>query len=215
MFRVLTIAREYGSGGGLIGRSISEQLGWKLLDKAFIENTARAAKVDSELAQRLDERTDSWLERIGRQGLWRAFEGIVTVSPVDLFDAETMVGLAQNMIQEAYQRGNCVIVGRGAQCVLQDRQDVFHVFIYAPWPERVARIRGRLPGQTGIEELIRSMDRQRADYIRTYFRCNWMDPHLYHLMICSGLGEGQVESTIIEALASGGYQCTSSVDERA
>ena len=204
MFRVLTVAREYGSGGALIGRSISEKLVWKLLDKAFIENTARAAKVDSELAQRFDERTDSWLERIARQGFWRAFEGIVSVSPSDLFDAETMAGLAQNMIQEAYQQGNCVIIGRGAQCVLQDHKDAFHVFIYAPWAERVARIQWRVPGKTDIEELIRSMDRQRAGYIRTYFGCNWMDPHLYHLMICSGLGEDQVQSTIIEALASGG-----------
>ena len=205
MFRVLSIAREYGSGGALIGRSISEQLGWKLLDKAFIENTARAAKVDARLAQRFDERTDSWLERLSRQGLWRgAFEGVAVVGQQDFFDAEAMAALAQNMIEEAYRRGNCVIVGRGAQCVLQDRQDAFHVFIYAPWAEKVARIRQRLPAQTDIEETIRSTDRQRADYIRTYFKCNWMDPHLYHLMICSGLGEDLVESTIVAALASGG-----------
>ena len=207
MFRVLTIAREYGSGGALIGRSISEQLGWKLLDKAFIENIARAAKVDPQLARRFDERTDSWLQRLAHQGagLWRgAFEGAVIVARPDFFDAETMAALAQNMIDVAYQRGNCVIVGRGAQCVLRGRKDAFHVFIYAPWAEKVARIRQRLPEQTDIEGMIRSMDRQRADYIRTYFGCNWMDPHLYHLMICSGLSEDQVESTIIEALASGG-----------
>jgi cytidylate kinase len=205
VFRVLTIAREYGSGGALIGRSISEQLGWKLLDKAFIENIARAAKVDPQLARRFDERTDSWLERLSRHGLWRgAFEGVAIVSQPDCFDAETMAALAQNMIKEAYQRGNCVIVGRGAQCVLQDRKDAFHVFIYAPWAERVARVQQRLRGKTDIEELIRSTDRQRADYIRTYFRCNWMDPHLYHLMISSQLGEDLVESTTIEALASGG-----------
>ena len=97
-----------------------------------------------------------------------------------------------------------MIVGRGAQCVLRDRKDAFHVFIYAPWAERVARIRQRLPDQKNVEELIRSTDRQRADYIRTYFQCNWMDPHLYDLMICSGLGEDVVESQIIDALASGG-----------
>jgi cytidylate kinase len=207
MFRALTIAREYGSGGAAIGRSISEQLGWKLLDRGFIESIARAAKVDPQLARRFDERTDSWLERLAHQGagLWRgAFEGAVIVTHPDFFDAETMAALARNLIQEAYQQGNCVIVGRGAQCVLQDRKDAFHVFVYAPWAERIARIRQRLPGQTDIEELIRSTDRQRADYIRTYFRCNWVDPHLYHLMICSGLGEDLVESTIIEALASGG-----------
>ena len=134
MFRVLTIAREYGSGGAAMGGRVSERLGWTLLDKAFIENIARAAKVDPQLARQLDERTDTWLERLGRQGFWRgAFEGIAVGSPPDFFDAETMSALAQSMIEEAYQRGNCVIVGRGAQCVLRKRKDVFHVFIHAPW----------------------------------------------------------------------------------
>ncbi len=115
-----------------------------------------------------------------------------------------MAALARNMIGVAYQEGNCVIIGRGAQCVLQERKDAFHVFIYAPWAERVARVCERLPGHKDVEELIRSTDRQRADYIRTYFGRNWMDPHLYHLMISSQIGEDQVESTIVEGLASGG-----------
>lgn len=205
MFRVLTIAREYGSGGAFIGRRIADQLGWTLLDKVFIEDIARAAKVDPQLARRLDERTDSWLERLGRQGLWRgALEGIAIVGQPDVFDAATMAALAQAMIEEAHQRGNCVIVGRGAQCVLKGREDAFHVFIYAPWAERVARIQRRLPDKTDIEDLIRTTDRQRGDYIRTYFGCNWMDPHLYHLMLSSGLGEDVAISTIIETLASGG-----------
>lgn len=201
MFRVLTISREYGSGGGDIGRRISERLGWKLLDKEFIENIARDVKVDPRFARRFDERTDSWPERL-RRGLWHgAFERVAAVTEADFFDAETMVALAQNLIEEAYRQGDCVIIGRGAQCALQNRKDVFHVFIYAPWHERLARVRRRLPGKTGLEELIRSIDRQRADYIRTYFGCNRMDPHLYQLMICSALGEDQVESTIIELLA--------------
>jgi hypothetical protein len=116
MFRVLTIAREYGSGGAVVGRHIAERLGWKLLDKAFIDNIAHAAKVDPRLARRFDERTDSWLQRLAHQGagLWRgAFEGAVMVTHPEFFDAETMAALAQNMIEEAYRRGNCVIVGRG------------------------------------------------------------------------------------------------------
>jgi len=204
MFRVLTIAREYGSGGAAIGRKISQQLGWKLLDKAFIENVARTENVDPQLARQYDERLDSWVERLGH-GLWRGgFEGVAVIAQPDVFDGQTMAALAQNMIQKAYLEGDCVIVGRGAQCILQDRADAFHVFVYAPWAQKVARICDRLPGEKDVEEVIRSMDRQRADYIRTYFRCNWKDPHLYHLMICSELGEDVVQSQIIEALASGG-----------
>ncbi len=205
MYRVLTIAREYGSGGGLIGRAISERLGWKVLDKAFIENVARAAKVDPQLARRFDERTDSWLERLSHQGLWRgAFNGVAAVTEQDFFDAQTMASLERNMIEDAYRRGGAVIVGRGAQCVLQGCKDAFHVFIYAPWAEKVARVRQRLPGQTNVEDLIQKKDHERRDHIRTFFGVDWKDPHLYDLMISSQLGDESVESTIIHALASGG-----------
>ncbi len=71
MFRVLTVAREYGSGGGDIARKISEKLGWRILDKALIEGIANVARVDPELARRYDERIDSWMHRVSRRGLWR------------------------------------------------------------------------------------------------------------------------------------------------
>jgi cytidylate kinase len=190
MLRVLTVAREYGSGGGRIALNIAEKLGWRLLDKALVEQVARAAQVDPQLAQRYDECVDSRLHRIARRGLWRgAFEGVATVTDAEFFDAETMAALERNLITEAHARGNCVIVGRGAQCVLQDRQDVLHTFVYAPLSERIARVRERLPAAEDIERLIRSTDQQRADHVRVYFGCNWNDPHLYHILISSELGE--------------------------
>lgn len=200
MFRVLTISREYGSGGAEIGLYIAQQLGWRVLDKAFIDNIARAVNVDPKLARRFDECTDSWLERL-RHGLWRgAFEGVAPVTGADFFNAETMAALARNMIEEAHQQGNCVIIGRGGQCVLHNRKDVLRAFIYAPWDERVACVRQRLPDETAIEELIRSADRRRTNYIRTYYGCNRMDLHLYQLMINSALGKDSVISIIFKAL---------------
>jgi len=205
MFRVHTIAREYGSGGASIARKISERLGWDLLDKALLLEIAQAMRVEPELVRQYDERVDSWLHRISRRGLWHgAFEGVAAVAEEDFFDAETAAELARRVIEAAYERGNCVIVGRGAQCVLQDRADAFHVFIYAPWRERIARIRQRIPAETDVEGLIRSTDRQRADYIRLHFGCDWSDPHLYHMLISSELGEDEVASIIVEAITRGG-----------
>ena len=205
MFRVLTVAREYGSGGGLIARKIAERLGWNLLDKGLVERIARIAQVDPELAQQYDERVDSWLHRAGRRGLWHgAFEGVATITGLEVFDAEAMAALGRDLITEAHSRGDCVIVGRGAQCVLQDRKDVLHVFIYAPWLERTARVQERLTAAADIEQLIRLTDQQRADYIRMYFGCNWNDPHLYHLLISSEFGEDNVARMIIDAIQRGG-----------
>jgi cytidylate kinase len=204
MFRVLTIAREYGSGGGSIARRVAERLGWNLLDKTLVERIARAAQVDPELAQRYDERIDSWLHRISRKGLWYGgFDAVAAFSGTQVFDAETMVALARTLIEEACAGGNCVIVGRGSQCVLQDRKDVLHVFIYAPWPERVARVRERTPAAADVESLIRTVDQQRAGYIRTYFDCDWTDPHLYHMLLSSELGDENVARIIVEAIQCG------------
>jgi cytidylate kinase len=208
MFRVLTVAREYCSGGGSIARRVAERLGWNLLDAALVEAIARSAQVDPDLARRYDERVDSWLHRVSRRGLWRgAFEGVALAADAMVFDAETMAALGKSLIVEAHSRGNCVTVGRGAQCVLQDRKDVLHVFVYAPWRERVARARRRAPSVANIDQSIRSTDQQRADYIRLYFGCDWKDLHLYQMLVSSELGEERVAETIVDAIERGGKSC--------
>ncbi len=201
MFRVLTVAREYGSGGADIAWRISERLGWKLLDRALVDAIARAAQVDPELVRQYDERIDSWIHRVSRRGLWHgAFEGVPALSATAIFDCETMTALARSLIENAYTEGKCVIVGRGGQCVLQSRKEAFHVFIYAPCADRVSRVGRRVPAGTDIESLIRATDRQRAGHIRAHFGCNWSDPHLYHMLISAELGEEAAAEIIIDTL---------------
>jgi cytidylate kinase len=190
MFRVLTVAREYGSGGASMARKISESLGWELLDKALILEVARSMHAEAELIGQYDERVDSWVHRVSRRGLWHgAFEEVAAVAEGAILDAETVAERARTIIEAAYKKGNCVIVGRGGQCVLQDRADAFHVFIYAPWSGRVARIRQREPRAADVDELITATDRQRAEYIQLHFGSDWANPHLYHMMLSSGAGE--------------------------
>jgi cytidylate kinase len=144
VFRVLTVAREYGSGGGRIARNIAQRLEWNLLDKARSKQSRDPLKWIPNSPLRYDERVDSWVHRISRRSLWHgAFEGVATVTDTDFFDAETMALRAQDLIREAHARGNCVIVGRGGQCALQNRPNVLHVSVYAPLSERITRGRGR------------------------------------------------------------------------
>jgi cytidylate kinase len=200
----LTVAREYGSGGGRIASMIAERLEWTLLDQTLVERAAWAAEVEPHLAQRYDERVDSWLHRIGRNGLWNgAFEGVATAADEKVLDAATMASLERRLITEAHAKGNCVIVGRGAQCVLQDRQDTLHVFVYAPFRQRVARVRRRVPAAKDAGRLIRSIDQQRADHIRMYFGCNWSNPHLYHMLVSSEFGEEDAARLIMETIHCG------------
>jgi cytidylate kinase len=141
-FRALTIAREYGSGGAEIAGIVASRLGWTLVDQALLAEVGSKAKVPAGSIADLDEQVDPWLYRIMRRLWGTGADGYSAITPpADLLDADAVAALTNLVIQEAYLAGHCVIVGRGAQCVLKGKDDVFHVFIYADWNDRVRRIR--------------------------------------------------------------------------
>src|SRR5208283_2489534 len=166
-YRVLTVNREFGSGGGRIAQTIAGWLGWKLLDKDIIDAIAYAAHVDSNVVQRYDEHVDSWLRRINQQAMRSAaLAAGLELREGAVFDAEEMVKLTQKIVEQAYSEGNCVIVGRGAQCILQHKPDTYHVFVYAPLKERILRLRTRLEKGANVEQRIRAVDGERAKYLQ-------------------------------------------------
>jgi cytidylate kinase len=200
-YRALTVNREFGSGGGRIAQTIAEWLGWKLLDKDIIDAIAYAAHVDSKVVRHYDEHVDSWLRRINQQAMRSAaLAAGLELGENSVFDAEAMVKISQKIIEKAWSDGNCVIVGRGSQCVLQHKPDVYHVFVYAPYAERVARLRGRLEKGANIEQRIRTVDEERAKYLQQYWGKHWNNPHLYDLMISSRADENFTAHAILYAM---------------
>jgi cytidylate kinase len=205
-FRVVTVAREYGSGGAEIAARLAARLGYQLLDRTLIGRIAEAARIDPEVAARLDEHLDPWVQRIGR-ALWRGgFEAVAPVDESDVLDAERLAVLTGRVILEAASVGECVIVGRGSQCVLRGRSDVFHVFVYGPREQKLARLRARLGPEKDVEAALEATDRERMAYVHRNFGERWLDPRLYHLMINSSLGEDAVVTTILAALGPGAPQ---------
>jgi cytidylate kinase len=185
-YRVLTVDREFGSGGGRIAKTIADRLGWKLLDDALIDEIACAGHVNPNVVSQFDEHVEGWLRRINRQAMRSAAMAAgVAVKEENCFDPEVMTVLTKQIIEHAHADGNCVIVGRGAQCILQAKADVFHVFVYAPFRVKVHRLRSRLEPGANIEQKMHTMDTERAHYLRLRFGKEWNNPHLYHLMISS------------------------------
>ena len=206
MVRAITIAREYGSGGAMVARLLADRLGWRLLDRDLVNEVARAANVAPTVAERYDERIDPWFHRLVKHALWRgAPDAPITVEHSDLFDAETMAVVGRKVIEEAARMGNCVVVGRGAQCILHGWRDVFHVFLYAPIEirkKRVAERRGPCPkGTPDLEAVIREYDRLRAAGVRRYFDQEWCNPNLYDLMLNTKRGYEAAMETILCAAA--------------
>jgi hypothetical protein len=112
MFNVVTITREYGSGGSEIGRKVADLLGWELLDRKLIERVAVMGKIDLTLAEQLDGKSGAWWEKLlsgfrhGGSALY------LDDSPEVEIDNDSLQGVTARVIITAANAGNCVIVGR-------------------------------------------------------------------------------------------------------
>ena len=200
-YRSLTVSREFGSGGGRIARTVAGWLGWKLLDQELIHAIAQAAKVDAKVVSHYDEHADSWLRRFNEE----AVRGIAMaagrpVSDDEIFDAREMAAITRRIIEQAHDAGNCVVVGRGAQCILHYKPDSFHVFVYAPLHERIERLKTRLEPGANIEQRLRKVDEERVKYLQQRFGKNWCDPNLYDLMIRSQEDDDATAQVILCAM---------------
>jgi len=199
MVKVITIGREYGSGGAEIAQILGSRLGWRLIDDSLVGEIARTAHSSPRAVARCEESVDPWFHRI-MKALWRGgFVGSVASTEGEASDADAIARLWHRVIVEAAQIGNCVSVGRGGQCLLQKNPDAFHVFVYAPMSEKIERLRRREPPGTDLAAAARERDARRAAYIRHYFDQEWWNPHLYHLMICSGIGLERAADAILQA----------------
>jgi cytidylate kinase len=206
VIRTITIEREYGAGGGAIAKKLAARLGWKLWDQELTCEIARVAKVDQTVVERMDERCDSLFYRLMKVFMRGSMEQSVAVTGMGHFDADSMVEFMQRVISGAASEGNSVIVGRGAPFLLRGRPDTFHVFVYAPFEEKVRRLREAGKSENQAMEEIESVDRQRVIFVRKYFGMEWPTRELYHMMINSKAGDEVVIDTILNEIHSLGAE---------
>jgi cytidylate kinase len=200
--RIITVEREYGSGGAAIARALAERLHWKLWDEELTTEIARVAKVDPKAAQRCDEHVDTLLYRLFKVYARGSYERALPVAPDSgAFDTDRMVSTLHQVVNDVASRGASVIVGRGSTYFLRDRSDAFHVFIYAPLEEKIQRLEGIGKSEKEARHLIEEIDRDRAAFIRHYFQAQWPHRPLYNVMINSKFGDEHVVETILQSIA--------------
>lgn len=201
MIRVITIEREYGSGGAIIAKRVAQQLGWKLWDQLLTNHIARLLDCDSRTVAKREETRDPVLYRLFRSFMRGSYEGSLNAPRLKMVDADCIREVTEKVVNEAAEAGNCVIVGRGSAYYLQARTDAFHVFTYAPFEHKVRRLQAEGNSEQEAAELAESVDRDRADFIKQYFGVEWPDRHRFHLMINSALGEDVAVETILNTAA--------------
>jgi cytidylate kinase len=202
MIRTITVEREYGAGGAAIAELVAQRLGWKLWDQTLTAEIARLAKVDQACVERMSERCDSGFYRLMKVFMRGSYERSLAITGLDTLDSDSMMTLMQRVIEQAADEGKCVIVGRGSPYFLRSKTDAFHVFIYAPHDEKLRRLREMGKSVAEAEQLLSTVDQDRAAFVRKYFGKEWPNRYLYNLMINSKAGDEQVVRTIVDNVAA-------------
>lgn len=200
MYRIITIEREYGCGAGQIAAQLASHLGWKLWDRELTCEIARVANVDDSAVSMCEERVDSTFQRLVKV-FWRgSYERSMRLEHQP-FGPDRMVEVGEEVMKDIAERGNCVIVGRGAPYFLRERGDAFHVFMYAPRSEKLRRLQDLGKTLHDAEDLVDTVDRERILFVKHYFGADWPTRSLYHLMINTSMGNEIVLATILQTMS--------------
>jgi cytidylate kinase len=211
MLNVVTIAREYGSGGADIGRKVAELLGWVCVDKQIIQRIATMGNVDPAWAETADEHVSAWWERVMKSFRQGGPESFVGEGPEFGVDRDMLQQFTANVIERAARESHCVIIGRSAQCVLQRRPQVLHVLVYGLPAEKVLRMKLRHPKEHNLPALLHRVDSERTHYTKWYYGHDWSDRGLYHLCVNSNLGVDACARLVVQTIQSSA-QSASGID---
>src|SRR5579875_1047634 len=202
MIRILTIDREYGSGAGEIAKRVTGQLGWKLWDELLTTEIARLMDCECRAVEEREERRDALHYRLFKAFLKGSFEGTLNASRARMVDADC---IREAVVRRAAGEGHCVIVGRGSAYYLNGNPEAFHIFLYAPIEEKVRRLQLQGKSEDEAYSLAESIDRDRAAYIKQYFKVDWPFLHMYDLMINTAMGDDAVANMILDAVTRSQY----------
>lgn len=178
---IITIAREYGSGGHLLGEMLSKELGIKLYDKEFIHLVAQKSGINEQYIKKNEQSIPSfWLKCILGKSSEQSLERSLSSDDV-LFVAESKI------IEELAEKGSCIIVGRCADFVLKDYPNLIKVFCYSDLKNACARrVQEYGIAADKAEAEIKRINHNRIAHYEYYTGEKWGEPHHYNLMINTG-----------------------------
>jgi len=185
--RIITVSREYGAGGRDVALALGQALGWRVLDRDLVSLVAEKLELGEEVMARLDEHAPGLLVRLSSMLLVAMPEQPVPVAPIPSIDLDHAAVVTRQVIEEAVQSPPLIIVGHGAQVLLQDRPDAFHVRLAGPLHNRVERLCARYGWEPAYAEAqARRLDRERREYVQRYYHRHVGDMLLYDLQVNTG-----------------------------
>jgi cytidylate kinase len=182
---IVTITRQFGSGGSEIAARVANALGWTLYDSVLVDQVASRLGMTVAAVSSREERLPSLSERLASAISLSVPEVMPSVGDVAVPPSEErIVEVTQRVIEEAVTAGPAVLVGRGAQSVLAARSDALHVFCYAPLESLVSYAMTTLGMERdAARKHVHEMNERRAQFIKRHWSREWGNPANYHLCV--------------------------------
>jgi hypothetical protein len=199
MIRIITIDREFGSGAGEIAQKVAKRLGWKLWDQLLTDEIARRMDCDRRVVEEREERRDPAYYRLFRAFMRGSFEGSLNAPRLRMVDTDCVREVVQQILMEEAEAGSCVIVDE-ARLLPREPAGCLSRFHLRPFEDKVRRL--QLMGKSeGGDELAKTVDLDRATFIKRYFNIDWPEIYRFHQMINSSMGEDVAVDMIVDTVA--------------
>lgn len=200
---VITIGRQFGSGGRTIGKKLAEQMGIAYYDKELINLASKESGICGEFFEKADERNSGSLLKALAMGF--TMNNAIFQSN-DYLSNESLFQVQSDVIRKVAAEGSCVLVGRCADYILREEKDCFNVFISASAEDRIRRtMEYNHTDEKEAAEFIRKADKSRASYYNYYTDKVWGAAESYDLCIDSSRYGIERTITFIRAFVEGRY----------
>jgi cytidylate kinase-like protein len=209
---VITISRQFGAAGGAVGREVAERFGAEFLDRQIIALVATRAGIPESEAEGYDERLPGLWQRLVAAFATGYSDVVLPALPEALPGPgihDRLAALTRTIVEEAAERGNAVIVGRGGAFILAGRPGVLNVQLHASMDARVGYFLSQVeelppqarPDEESLRALCRSVDGARSRYLRRLFGVDWTAADHYHLALDTGRLGLPLTVDVIETVA--------------
>ena len=182
---VITISRQYGSGGKTIGAMLAKELGINCYSREIL----RMASEDSGINEKLFGMSDEKVRRAGWfKLLSRPYEGgLIPPEDREFTSDDNLFNYQAKIIRQLAETESCVIIGRCANMILKDYSNVLRVFVYGDWDFRIREASKKLSGTTkDIEKFMQKDDKRKEDFCKRFMGVDWADMTKYNLCLDNG-----------------------------
>ena len=183
---VVTISRQFGAGGRTLGRLVAEKLDYSFIDEEIIQMVAKRARVSTNWVESIEREAGGRLLKYMTRLVPRSFIDLILDDQRGYIDEEIYVDLLREIISRSADEGNVVIIGRGSQYILRDREDTYHILLVADEGDRVKFMETNYdlsPREAAL--VINRQEKRRINLYRKFGKEDYDQSRLYHLIINS------------------------------